>query len=421
MTDLTPDILVLGAGPAGLAAAHAAAQGGARVLLLDSSPAPGGQIWRGTRAGDRGAAGQLLQAIQHQPLIEVRSGCTLAFAEVDSCGQRLVFGGPQGAFGVRPGRTILATGATELFVPFPGWTLPGVVGAGGLQAMVKSGLKVAGQRVVLAGTGPLLLAVAATLRERGARVLAVAEQAPLAQVARFGLSAAKPGQAAELLWGLRGVPLWADTFPLRATGEGRLQAVTLRRVGREVKLECDWLATGFGLLPDLRAAGLLGCKVQRGVVQVDSWQQTSVPGVYAAGEVTGIGGVEKALAEGHWAGCAATGQVERLAGTAPQTAFAPFVRSLERHFALRPELRGLPEPQTTICRCEDVRHGDLGRYASWTQAKLQTRCGMGTCQGRVCGGAASVLYGWDSRSPRPPLMPTPIGTFLEAETRTPHP
>lgn len=413
MSDLTPDVLVLGAGPAGLAAARAAAQGGAGVLLLDSNPAPGGQIWRGATAGDATQAGRLIREVRTHPRIEVRSGCTLAFAERLAGRWRLVVSGPHGAFGVQPQRLILATGATEVFVPFPGWTLPGVVGAGGLQAMVKSGLNIAGQRVVLAGSGPLLLAVAATLRQRGAKVLAVAEQTPLPQLARFGLAAGKPAQAAGLLWQLRGVPVWADTYPVKASGTDRLEAVTLQRAGRQVTLKCDWLATGFGLRPDLRAAHLLGCATENGAVQVDSWQQTSLPGVYAAGEITGIGGVEKALAEGHWAGCAASGQAERLRGTTPGTAFAPFVRSLARRFTPRPELRHLPDPQTVVCRCEDVRHGDLQRCTSWTQAKLQTRCGMGACQGRVCGAAASVLYGWDSLSSRPPLFPTSIATFLD--------
>lgn len=411
--DLTPNVLVLGAGPAGLAAAQAAAHGGAQVLLLDSNPAPGGQIWRGANAGEPSAAGKLLRDVQNNPLIEIRSGCTLAFAERVAGRLRLVCNGPAGAFGVQPQRIILATGATELFLPFPGWTLPGVVGAGGLQAMVKAGLDVAGQRVVLAGSGPLLLAVAATLRQRGAKVLALAEQAPLTRLARFGMAAGKPKQAAELLWGLRGVPFWADTYPLRASGEGRLESVTLQRAGRKVTLACDWLATGFSLLPDLRAATLLGCNLENGAVLVDSWQQTSVAGVYAAGEVTGIGGVEKALAEGKWAGRAATGQIERLHGPPPAATFTPFVQAIAQNFALRPELRDLPDPQTIVCRCEDVRHAELKRFSSWTQAKLQTRCGMGACQGRICGGAASVLYGWDAQGVRPPLFPTSIASLLE--------
>lgn len=414
MTDLTPDLVVLGAGPAGLAASLAAARGGARVLLLDSNAAPGGQIWRGKVPGRGSQAGKLLLDVQDHPLVEVRGGCTLAFAERAAGQWRLVVNGPDGVFGVQGGRVIVATGASEIFIPFPGWTLPGVVGAGGLQAMLKSGLDIAGQRVVLAGSGPLLLAVASTLRERGARVLALAEQAPLTRLARFGLTAGKPAQAAELLWMLRGIPVWMGTYPLRAGGTGRLERVTLQRPGTQVTLECDWLGTGFGLQPDLRAARLLGCDTQGGAVRVDAWQQTSVPGVYAAGEVTGIGGVEKAVAEGHWAGCAATGQVEELRGPAPLQAFAPFTRSLARNFALRPELRALPQPDTIICRCEDVRHADLQSCSSWTQAKLHTRCGMGACQGRVCGPASAALYGWEPPEPRPPLFPTPIATFLDS-------
>ncbi|MFC6664575.1 FAD-dependent oxidoreductase [Deinococcus radiopugnans] len=160
-------------------------------------------------------------------------------------------------------RVILATGATERFLPFDGWTLPGVVGAGGLQAMSKSGLDVRGQRVVVAGSGPLLLAVAAGLRQKGARVLAVAEQAGWPGVAAFGMAAARlPGKSREALAlaaGLLGVPYWADCAVVRASGADQLQSVTLRRGRRELTLDCDYLAVGFGLVPDTRVAALLGC------------------------------------------------------------------------------------------------------------------------------------------------------------------
>lgn len=413
MSDLKPDVLVVGAGPAGLAAALTAAQGGCSVLLLDANPAPGGQLWRGVQAGTPGEAGKLLLDVQTHPGIQTLCGAEVIWVEGRSGAWTFQVGALAGGQRIRPARVIVATGATERFLPFPGWTLPGVVGAGGLQAMVKSGLDVRGKRVVVAGSGPLLLAVAATLNKQGARVLALAEQTPLRKLARFGLHALGKGrQAAQLLPDLRGVPIWPDTYPVRASGAQALESVTLRRGGRERTLQCDWLAAGFGLLPDLRLATMLGCETAGGAVKVDAWNQTSLPGVYAAGESTGIGGVDKALAEGRRAGAAASGQVERLRGPPPREQYAPFVQALARDFALRPELRALPGPDTIICRCEDVTHAQLQACPTWTAAKLYTRCGMGACQGRICAPAAETLYGWPFAGVRPPLAPTPISHLL---------
>ena len=348
------------------------------------------------------------------------TGSQVLWAEPDQTSFIWNVSTPQGVRRLRPQRTILATGATELFLPFPGWTLPSVTGAGGLQAMTKSGLAVRGKRVVVAGTGPLLLAVAAGLRQHGARVLGVAEQASASSLARFGALAARQpssrAQALGLASALAGVPYWPSSYPLRAEGDGQLERVTLRRGGREVTLACDFLAAGFGLVPELTLARLLGCQLEGGAVRVDAWQQTSVAGVYAAGEPTGIGGVGKALFEGQVAGRAATGQIERLK-EAPAEAkrHAAFVAGLQRHFALRPELRTLAQPDTVVCRCEDVRHAELQPHATWTAAKLQTRCGMGTCQGRVCGPAAAALYGWAAAGPRSPLLPVPISQLIHLQ------
>lgn len=416
MTDLTTDLLVIGAGPAGLSAALAAAQGDAAVLLADLSPGPGGQIWRGARAEDGGESGALLQDVQRQPNITALYGAQVALIERGPGGQRVVqFSTQQGPRRVLPQKIILASGATERFLPFPGWTLPGVVGAGGLQAMVKSGLDVRGARVLVAGSGPLLLAVAAGLREAGARVIGMAEQASLPQLLGFGLAAqrsGKVGEAAKLLYELRGVPYWPSTYPLRASGEKHLERVELGGLTQRT-LECDWLAAGFGLVPDTRLAALFGCEIAGGAVRVGAWQNTSQAGIYAAGELTGIGGVDKARLEGFAAGCAASGQIERLRNTPQQMERSRrFQASLSKSFALRPALRTLPAADTLICRCEDVPHAALQACPSWTEAKLQTRCGMGTCQGRVCGPAAETLYGWTFTGVRPPLLPLPLSDLI---------
>ena len=416
----TPDILVIGAGPAGLSAALAAAQGKVSVTILDAAAGPGGQLWRGARLGEAGPAAKWLAALDAQPRVAWLTQAQVTWAEPAGTSFIWNVSTPQGMRRLRPQRTILATGASEVFLPFPGWTLPGVVGAGGLQAMTKSGLEVRGKRVVVAGSGPLLLAVAAGLRQHGARVLGIAEQASLPNLARFAAIALRQpssrDQAQGLAAALAGIPYWPGSYPTRAGGDGRLQWVTLRRFGREVTLECEYLAVGFGLVPDLTLARSLGCQVVDGAVQVDAWQQTSLAGVYAAGEITGVGGVGKALLEGRVAGCAASGQIERLkAAPAEATRHAAFAAGLKQHFALRPELRQLAAPDTIVCRCEDVCHAELQPHRSWTSAKLQTRCGMGACQGRVCGPAAAALYGWVSTDPRPPLFPVSMAQLFSQE------
>lgn len=417
-TDAPVDIAVIGAGPAGLTAALHASRSGADVLVIDAQPGRGGQIWRGAHADRPGPATTLLRELDACPNVRWRGQTEVAWVEGDGTHRELILSSPEGLSRQPARRVILATGAVERFLPFPGWTLPGVVGAGALQAMVKAGLGVRGQRVVVAGSGPLLLAVAAGLRTAGAVVLGVAEQAPMVSAARFGLAAARLGgktrEAAGLAWALRGVPYWPGTYPLHADGDGHLETVTLRRGGRDVTLECDWLAAGFGLVPETRVAALLGCALtDSGAVRVDAWGQTSVPGVYAAGEVTGVGGVDMARHEGLVAGCAATGQIERLSDAAATSArHRAFQTTLDTAFTLRPDLRALPSPDTIVCRCEDVTHATLRGQHSWAEAKLKTRCGMGACQGRVCGPATETLYGWRFSGVRPPLVPLPLSDLL---------
>ena len=190
--------------------------------------------------------------------------------------------------------------------------------------------------------------------------------------------------------------------------------MTLRCGERTWEEECDYLACGFGLLPNLELPRLLGCRIERGAVWVDGTQHTSVADVYAAGELTGIGGLDKALVEGQIAGLHATNRGLAALEHAPRRRAAlAFAGRLERAFALRPELLRLAEDATIVCRCEDVRYGDLHLHTTWRSAKLHTRCGMGACQGRVCGGATELLFGWAQDSVRPPILPARVGTLIE--------
>ena len=157
---------------------------------------------------------------------------------------------------------------------------------------------------------------------------------------------------------------------------------------------------------------LVGCAIRDGAVVVDAAQETTVPGVYCAGELTGIGGAELALCEGGTAATSALGKTERRDYLAAhRDGQRRFAAALNRAFALREELRTLADGDTLICRCEDVPHKLLASYQSWRAAKLQTRCGMGPCQGRVCGAAAQFVFGWTSDSVRPPIFPARVETL----------
>jgi D-hydroxyproline dehydrogenase subunit alpha len=403
------DIIVVGAGPAGMAAACAAAPSGASVAVIDLSPAPGGQIWRGSTAGD---------SLASRWFERFRAASVERFYEthvIDRPSDALLLcDSPQGALELSFSALILATGARERFLPLPGWTLPNVFGAGGMQALAKSGLPVEGKRIVVAGSGPLLLAVAAYLRRHGAKVPLIAEQAPPSRVFRFAARLLrhpwKLAQAARLQPGA--ARYLTGCWPVRAEGAGKVESVTLRRGAATWSEPCDFLASGFGLVPNLELALLLGCRTARGFVAVDEWQRTSVENVYCAGEPVAIGGVDLALASGEIAGHAATARRDQARRRfAARDRALGFAAAMERAFALRDELKLLPEPETLICRCEDVPLARLRGHAGWRSAKLHTRCGMGPCQGRVCGPAAEFLLGWPHDSVRPPLFPARAGTL----------
>ena len=399
------DVLVVGAGPAGLAAARRAHESGARVGMLDDNPAPGGQIWRAQPDPAAWLAGYAVI-------------CGARVVAAPSAG-RLTVETLTDSYDIAYRALILATGARERFLPFPGWTLPNVMGAGGLQALAKSGMPIAGKRIVVAGSGPLLLAVARYLRDHGAHVALIAEQADDRALLQFGVSLAwHPGkllQAIGLHTRLLGVRYLTSCWPVSAQGVSQLESVTLRRGAKTWTERCDYLACGFGLIPNTELAQMLGCRTEASGAIVDDYQQTSVADVYCAGEVTGIGGLDLALVEGAIAGYAAAGrkaEAARLFGERER--HRRFAAALERAFALRPELRELPAPDTFVCRCEDVTWGRLRECAGWREAKLHTRCGMGPCQGRVCGSAVEFLKGWRSESVRPPLFPARVGSLADS-------
>ncbi|WP_326540918.1 FAD/NAD(P)-binding oxidoreductase [Pseudorhodoferax sp.] len=411
------DLAIVGAGPAGLAAADAAASSGARTVLLDDNPVPGGQIWRdGPLATQPAAARRLRARVAGHANVRVCSGVRVVATA--GAGELLLEDADR-AWRLRWGTLLLATGARELLLPFPGWTLPGVTGAGGLQALVKAGMPVAGERIVLAGSGPLLLAAAATARRAGASVLRVAEQAPWRALAGFALGLPRwPGKAWQAL-ALRAPGYRAASHVLAAEGDDRLRSVRLQGAdGRTEDIACDRLACGFGLVPNTELGRLLGCATAElhgaPALVVDDWQATSQPRIFAAGECTGVGGSERALVQGAIAGHAAVGQSHQAQTLRPVLAhWNAFAERLHQSFALDARLRQLATPETLVCRCEDVPLAALAGCTGWTEAKLLTRCGMGACQGRICGAATRVLFGWEAPAPRPPLLPVRVGTLAQ--------
>jgi NADPH-dependent 2,4-dienoyl-CoA reductase/sulfur reductase-like enzyme len=232
------DVLVAGAGPAGLAAAFRSAQGGQRrVTVVDDNPAAGGQIWRGEQREPRSREAQVWFERVRSVEIELLAGARV-FQQIEP--GKLLAETSRGVVELVFESLVIATGARERFLPFPGWTLPNVMGAGGLQALAKNGLPVEGKKIVIAGTGPLLLAVAAYLREHGADVLLVAEQAPQRRLARFGLgligNAAKLSQALAFL---KGGKYLTDCWVTAAYGDENLKSVLLRRGGKRWSVSCE--------------------------------------------------------------------------------------------------------------------------------------------------------------------------------------
>jgi NADPH-dependent 2,4-dienoyl-CoA reductase/sulfur reductase-like enzyme len=187
--------------------------------------------------------------------------------------------------------------------------------------------------------------------------------------------------------------------------------------------ECDFLACGFGLVPNLELPLALGCQTDNGFVKVDPWQASSVPGIYCAGELTGIGGADAALVEGTIAGLVASGRESTAQSFTRQRAnWNHFRDDLAQAFALREELAHLSAAETIVCRCEDVTFAKMKPFTGWREAKLQTRCGMGPCQGRVCGAAARMLFGWGMESVRPPVLPARVESLcLDAGETSPKP
>ncbi|MFG2786011.1 NAD(P)/FAD-dependent oxidoreductase [Streptomyces sp. NPDC048419] len=457
-----PHLAVIGAGPAGLAATVAAAARGVRVTLIDAAGQAGGQFYRQPAAGLRAGRPQALHhdwrtwerlraALDtHVRAGDVRhlTGHHVWFAERRPDGRRsgrFTVHALRGSEGEDPATVdadavLLATGGYEKVLPFPGWTLPGVVTAGGAQAMLKGALVVPGRTAVVAGTGPLLLPVAAGLAAAGVEVAALVESAaPRAFLRRTRTLAAQPGKITEGA-GYAGrlirhrVRTLARHTVVEAHGGDRLEAVTVAALDRDGRVRpgtgrripCDTLAVGHGMLPHTDLAETLGCRLDGLSVHVDDEQRTDVPGVWAAGEATGIGGSGLALAEGHIAGRSAAARLgggvpdprEWAAAAKSRVRLREFAAALDSVYAPPAHWTEQVLDDTVVCRCEEITAGTIRVAVAELGAgdlrtvKLLTRAGMGWCQGRVCAPGVAGLTGCElAPSRRPFARPVPLGVL----------
>ena len=445
-----PDVLVVGGGAGGLAAAIAARAAGARVTVLDEMPAPGGQYYKQAADGPpldgQQAEGAALVAEARSSGAEIVAG-----AEVWGAFEGLLFlaevdGAPLIA---RPRTAIIATGACERPSIVPGWTLPGVMTTGAAQSLWRRYRTLPGRRVAVCGSGPLNLQVALELAAGGAEVALVAEAAP-APIARpfeaLRMAAAGPslaGKGVAMRNGLRRrrIPVRHRTLLRRVEAvDGRLAATFRHRSGREHRVVVDAVCMNVGFEPQNEILRLLGARMRYdpafGHLRCERGEtlETTVPGLFAVGDCAGLGGAPAARTEGRIAGRAAAALA---AGRGDTRVSGPDRRELRRHrrfqewlwrlhdIATRP-LLPLAEDETIVCRCEEVSLARLKRALDENPGhagdlKRGTRLGMGCCQGRYCGPAAvRLLAGLTDEpvsdeshfAPRVPIKPVRIATIL---------
>ncbi|WP_018350677.1 2Fe-2S iron-sulfur cluster-binding protein [Longispora albida] len=452
--DVSVPIVVVGAGPAGLHAALAAAGAGARVLLLDSNPRGGGQYHRQLPESFRASrpekahpgqaeAAALLARIAGHELIEHRPNTTVWAAEAAEPALRPGGSNPAeaGEAGhvlhtttgtVRAERVVLATGAYDRAVPFPGWDLPGVYTAGAAQALVKGQRVRPGSRMLVGGTGPFLLPVASGLLAAGVKLEGVLEANRPAGgwLRRPGILASAPSKLLEaakynLTLARHGLRVANGQAIVAVHGSRRVEAATVARLRPDWTIEStrtvevDAVAIGYGFTPQLELAIALGCSAGA-FVDVDSQQLTSVPGVYAAGELTGIGGAVLSAAEGRIAGLAAAGAVPDQRAARTRGRYARFATALAEIYPVRDGWQSWLDETTLVCRCEEVSYQTIRdtvtehAVTGTKTLKLCTRAGLGWCQGRVCGRNVADLTGLPAADHRPVASPICLGDLAGA-------
>lgn len=461
----TAECVVVGGGPAGLTAALTAARAGVRVMLVDENSAPGGQYYRQLPASFLPVAPARLgkEHVDGRRLIdEVRAAGvelaldTVAWGIFD--GRTVALASSDRATQVAAETVVLATGAYDRPVPFPGWTLPGVLTAGGAQNLMKGYRVLPGRRVLVVGSGPLLLVVAHYLLRGGAQVVAVCEAASTRGMWRHG-----PSMLAHLdlvQQGYRywremkdaGVPFLTGHIIRRALGGEHVTGAVVSRcdqdwrpiAGTETQLEVDAVVVGYGFLSSLELSRLAGCD-HRWSTEQEGWvpmrtrdMESTVPGVCVVGDGAGVAGSAVALEEGRLAGLMAAHHLGRRGGREWERErnkargrllhLAGFRRVMDSVYRVGCGLYTLSDADTMLCRCEEVTVGEAlsairDGATHVNEVKAWTRCGMGRCQGRMCGPALGHLIAQVTGravpdagvfTPRPPTKPVSLGVLAGA-------
>jgi glycine/D-amino acid oxidase-like deaminating enzyme len=452
----TMDLLVIGAGPAGLSAATAAARRGAKVVVLDERPHPGGQYFKPLAPSHEAAVPldrqfaeglALVQAARDAGVVIVQEATVWGAHALDEVvavvqGREMIF---------RPRRLVIAAGAFERAVPFRGWTLPGVMSCGAAQTLARAYRVAPGRRVLIAGNGPLNLQLACELIDAGVQVVAVLESASRASLRQWRELGSALRNAPDLISRGLGylrklrrsrIPVLWNHGVVSASGSERVERVCYAPLDASgilqhtatLEIDVDALCLGYGFIPSTEIARALGCThrlVSRhvGYLATETTREgaTSLPGVFAVGDGTDLGGHGVALARGTLAGISVAKELNLSRGDPleQQRALRALHRAEEFQAALwslyRPppvHLKLVPD-DVTLCRCEDITFGQVrteiaAGHDSLARLKRSTRLGMGRCQGRYCSGPAALLlaqstgaqpamHGW---APRLPVKPT---------------
>ena len=446
------DLIVIGAGPAGMSAAHRAAALGLSVLILDEQPVAGGQIYRNV---DRASAARndilgkdythgrtLTEGLHHENITHLMGAVVWQIED----GTRVAFTqNGKGALAVGQ-RILLATGALERPMPLPGWTLPGVMTAGAAQILLKQS-GIACQGAVLIGSGPLLYLIATQMVCAGVPPLALVETQTTGDLTKSmrHLGGALRGwpylvKGLRMLWDLRraGIPRYVGATGIAIEGDQSAQAVTFK-IGKSAhRIACDTVLLHHGVVPNTQAArsidiphlwdGAQNCFVP----EYDAWGRSAVATVFIAGDGAGIGGAKAAALAGEIAALEIAHDLEKLSEPARDDAAHNLRKHLAAERAARPFIDAAyppyagaiaPPDDTIICRCEEVTAGDIRRFAGLgclgpNQAKAFGRSGMGPCQGRYCGLSVSQILAASNKISlddtgyfriRPPLKPVTLG------------
>lgn len=445
-------VVIVGTGCAGLAAASVLSRAGMDVLMIDENPLPGGQLLRGPapkafflgQSKERGFS--LIQGLDparvrilsRARVLGIFPGSALLVLERDSDGK-------ERTREIRAEHIILATGARERYLPFPGWTLPGVMSCGAAQILIKSHGILPAPSTLIAGTSPLQMVLASQILQNRGRVTALVHLYSWGR--QMDIFRHLPHAAPKILEGLvhqarlllHRTPVHFQTSILEARGNGCLESVVTIQTdekgrpipGTEKIYQTKALALGHGFVPNVELASQAGCDLSHDrakggwTVRVDHRLETSVPGIFGAGEITGIGGGEKSLIEGRMAALSVLGRTDPKLSALRKREQA-WGRCLNRLCEI-PEAAWTRIPdQTLICRCEEITMGEIRKASAQGLDTAQilkkaTRAGMGQCQGRICGpmildllGGLTGRKGEENGLPqsRAPVKTAPVSAFL---------